>query len=371
MKRAILLMLFVSSLTTMLTAKNPILKQGEPNFMYLADPAAELYNGKVYVYCSHDQDTAVGYSTMQDYVILESEDLKTWKSHGVVLSPRKFSWASGQMNAPDAAYKDGWYYFYFPAEKDKVAIAKSRTPDFADYEVALDGFLTYLFDPTVFIDDDGQAYIYGNSGPNNASAEAAGFTYFDSSTSIYGAKLNDDMISIHEDGWHKLTVDGSLAEGVHIFKRNGKYYFTGRSTGWTGIYWMADEPLPTTSYAEYKGAFYNTRRAASSSVTGISDTALVYSDGDPSPPHHSAIEFNNQWYLFYHRGELNGGNGSRRSACFDELHFNSDGTIIPFDDLTYDGNGYAVENIVTNPFTVDYCAGNQYLYYTLNITSWY
>lgn len=115
--KSIQLIVLLTAVVLLGQAQNPILKKGQKDFMYVADPAAEVYNGKVYVYCSHDQDTAVNYSTMQDYVVLESSDMKNWINHGVVLKPREYSWADGQMNAPDVAYKNGWYYFYFPYNK--------------------------------------------------------------------------------------------------------------------------------------------------------------------------------------------------------------------------------------------------------------
>ncbi|WP_372846274.1 sulfatase-like hydrolase/transferase, partial [Pontiella sp.] len=142
-------------------AGNPILRDSDPGFLYAADPAAEVFDGKVYVYCSHDQPDAKNYSSMQDYLVLESADLKTWTNHGVVLKPREYSWANGQMNAPDVAYKDGWYYFYFPYDKTHIGVSRSRSP-VGPWEAAVSGKITTIFDPTVIVDDDGQAYIYGN-----------------------------------------------------------------------------------------------------------------------------------------------------------------------------------------------------------------
>ncbi len=277
-------------------AQNPILKQGDPNFMYLADPAAEVYNGKVYVYCSHDVDTAVNYSTMQDYAVLESEDMVHWINHGVVLKPREYTWAHGQMNAPDVAFKNGWYYFYFPYDKTHIGVSKSRSP-IGPWVEAVNDKITTIFDPTVFVDDDGQAYIYGNDTKVNIG---------DKGRHIMGAKLKDNMIEL--DGpWHRLSEE-EVNEAVHCFKRDGKYYFMGRK-GWRTGYWMADSPLPTETYATFKGYITENQKDA--------------------PAHMSAIEFKNQWYFFYQRGDVNNGTFHRRSACYDKMEFNADGTIIP------------------------------------------
>ncbi len=194
------------------TAGNPILKKGDPNFLYLADPAAEVYNGRVYVYCSHDLDTAVNYSTMQDYAVISSDDLKTWTNHGVVLKPRTdkgFEYATGQMNAPDAAYKDGWYYYYFPYNKTHVGVAKSRNPE-GPWETAVTNKITSIFDPTIFIDDDGQAYIFGNDHKVPLG---------DPGSHIMGAKLKDNMTELDGD-WVRLSEE-TVNEAVHIFKRDG------------------------------------------------------------------------------------------------------------------------------------------------------
>ena len=297
-KMKVKLLLVVMMLSGVAFAQNPILKKGEPGFLYAADPAAEVYNGKVYVYCSHDVDTAVNYSTMQDYVVLESSDLKTWINHGVVLKPREYSWAQGQMNAPDVAYKDGWYYFYFPYDKTHIGVAKSQSPE-GPWEEAVTGKITTIFDPTVFIDDDGQAYIYGNDTKVNIG---------DKGKHVMGAKLKDNMIEL--DGpWMRLSEE-SINEAVHCFKREGKYYFMGRK-GWKTGYWMADSPLPSEQYAEFKGFITKHQKDA--------------------PTHMSAIEFKDQWYFFYQRGDVNDGTFHRRSACFDKMDFNEDGTIVPIE----------------------------------------
>lgn len=292
---AIIWGLLLVGTTSITQAQNPILKKSDPGFVYAADPAAEVYNGKVYVYCSIDVDTAVTYKTMQDYVILESSDLKTWINHGVVLKPREFDWAYGQMNAPDAAYKDGWYYYYFPFYRWKIGVVRSKTP-VGPWEEFYKDEITEIFDPCVFIDDDGQAYMYGND-LKEADYDIRG-------KHLMGVKLKNNM---HElDGeWTRLSEE-NVSEGVHVFKRNGIYYFHARVGGVTN-YWMADAPLP--QFATFKGE--------------------LAPNSPKSPNHASVIEFNGEWYFFYHRGDVNEGSNHRRSACFEKMTFREDGTIEP------------------------------------------
>jgi hypothetical protein len=297
-QKPIVLILLLSLFGCGAIAQNPILKKGAKDFMYAADPAAEVYNGKVYVYCSHDVDTAVNYSTMQDYLVLESDDMVNWINHGVVLKPREYSWAHGQMNAPDVAYKNGWYYFYFPYNKTHIGVSKSRSP-IGPWEEAVSDEITTIFDPTVFVDDDGQAYIYGNDTKVDIG---------DKGRHVMGAKLKDNMIEL-DGSWQRLSEE-EVNEAVYCFKRNGKYYFMGRK-GWRTGYWMSDSPLPTKKYAEFKGYITKEQRDA--------------------PVHMSAIEFKGQWYFFYQRGDVNDGNFHRRSACFEKMEFNQDGTIKPIE----------------------------------------
>jgi hypothetical protein len=278
-------------------AGNPILRESDPGFLYVADPAVEVFDGKVYVYCSHDQPDAKNYEGMKDYVILESSDMKNWVNHGVSLDPQLdegFEYAHSNMNAPDAAYKDGWYYWYFPSDITEVGVAKSRSP-VGPWESAVTNEITTIFDPTVFVDDDGQAYIYGNDHWVDIGEPGS---------YVMGAKLKDNMVEL--DGpWIRLSKE-VVNEAVHVFKRNGIYYFSARVGGVTQ-YWMADSPLP--QFAVFKGE--------------------LAPNSPDSPNHTSAIEFNDQWYLFYHRGDVNHGSRFKRSACFDKMSFREDGTIEP------------------------------------------
>ncbi|MGJ8744483.1 family 43 glycosylhydrolase [Polaribacter sp.] len=277
--------------------QNPILKESDSNFLYVCDPSAEVFNGKVYLYCSHDQPDATNYESMKDYVILESSDLKNWTNHGVSLDPqldKGFEYAQSNMNAPDAAYKNGWYYWYFPSDITHVGVAKSKSPT-GPWESAVSNEIATIFDPTVFVDTDGQAYIYGNDHWVDIGEKGS---------HIMGAKLKDNMVEL--DGpWVRLSKE-TVNEAVHVFKRNGKYYFSAR-VGPVTKYWMADSPLP--KYAKLKGE--------------------LAPNSPESPNHTSVIEFDKQWYLFYHRGDVNNGNRYKRSVCFDKITFRKDGTIEP------------------------------------------
>ena len=291
---------------------NPILKIEDPNFLYAADPSAEVFDGKVYLYCSHDQADAKNYQEMQDYIVLESSDLTHWTNHGVVLRPREYSWAEGQMNAPDVAYKDGWYYFYFPYNRTHIGVAKSRSPH-GPWEEAVTDKITTIFDPTVFIDDDGQAYIYGSDNIVNMGYEGK---------QMWAAKLKDNMLELDGPWYQIASTKNKLSEGVTIFKRKGVYYWMARVNNRTG-YWMADSPIPSPDYSKQP-----TKKIHSSKEGYASFKGYVTLGQNDAPSHMSAIAFKDQWYYFYHRGvAVNNGSYHKRSACFDPLYFNADGTI--------------------------------------------
>lgn len=297
MKNFTFLILILLTVNQFSNAQNPILRDTDSNFIYTAFPAAEVYNDKVYVYCSRNQPDAKSYGTMEDYVVLETEDMINWVNHDVVLKPREYAWADGQMNAADVAYKDGWYYFYFPYDKTHIGVAKSRNPE-GPWEAAVTGKITSIFDPTVIVDDDGQAYIYGNDHKVDIGEPG---------TYIMGAKLKDNMTELDGD-WVRLS-ENEVHEATDVFKQNGIYYFSA-SVGGKTVYWMADTPLP--EYATFKG---------------------VLAENSPDSPNHSStIEFKGDWYFFYHRGDVNNGDFFRQSTCFEKMTFNPDGTIQP---ITY------------------------------------
>ncbi|MDQ8195626.1 family 43 glycosylhydrolase [Coraliomargarita sp. SDUM461004] len=274
---------------------NPIVSH-----MFTADPSAHVWeDGRLYVYPSTDTSSPAGYATMDGYHVFSTDDLITWVDHGEILHSDDVPWGrerGGYMWAPDCAYKDGTYYFYFPHPSGndhrktwKIGVATSQNPA-SGFEVQgyIEG-LTPQIDPCVFIDDDGQAYLY-HGGP----------------APVYAGKLKDNMMEIEgamvaQEGLHDLR------EGPYVFKRNAIYYLIypdNSSGGHRMNYAMSEHPLGPW---ESKGVL-------------LDETSVLTTHG-------SCVEYKGQWYLFYHSGALSGGIEHNRSICFDPIFFNEDGTI--------------------------------------------
>ncbi|WP_163193447.1 glycoside hydrolase family 43 protein [Clostridium thermarum] len=323
--------------------KNKDVKQKEPivTHIYTADPSAHVFEGKLYIYPSHDLDITMESNDngdqygMTDYHILSLEDNNTTcVDHGEALHIKDVPWASKQMWAPDAAYKNNTYYLYFPArDKDgifRIGVATSPNPagPFKAQEHYIEG--SFSIDPAVLVDDDGRAYIYfgglwggqlekwqtGSYNPDGVGP--------DSSAPAIGprvAELTDDMLSfksapqeisiVDEDGNPILAGDEERRyfEGPWMHKYNGNYYLS-YSTGTTHYIVYAMSKSPTGPFV-YKGRILNP-------VVGWTT-------------HHSIVEFEGKWYLFYHDSSLSGGEDNKRCVKFTELTYNEDGTIRTID----------------------------------------
>lgn len=278
------------------TSRNPAITS-----IFTADPSAHVWgDGKVYIYASHDMDPARGCDLMDRYHVYSSSDMVNWTDEGEILRSDDVTWGrpeGGFMWAPDAAYKNGTYYFYYPhpsgtAWNDtwKMGVATSDHPSkgFVDrgYIEGLGGFA--MIDPCVLVDDDGRAYMYYGGGGRCA-----------------GGELNDDMMSL-KDGMRDMEGLDDFHEAAWVFKRGGVYYLTYSDNLHDNNrmkYATSDRPLgPWT----YRGVFLE--------PTGCSTS------------HGSVAEFKGQWYMFYHNQEISG-QGNLRSVCIDKLFFNEDGTI--------------------------------------------
>jgi hypothetical protein len=309
--------------------------------LFSADPSAHVFNGKIFLYPSHDIDAGVkendngDHFDMRDYHVysMETPNGKV-KDHGVALDIKNVPWAGKQLWAPDAAYKDGTYFLYFPAkDKDgvfKIGVAKSKSPSGPFVAESLPIKNSYSIDPTVFKDDDGTFYMYfggiwggqlqrwrtGSYDPAGAEPEpnqpAIGPRVVKMSASMteFGEPVKEVTI-VDENGQPLLANDNNrrFFEAAWMHKYNGKYYLS-YSTGDTHFicYAIGDNPYgPFT----YKGVILNP-------VLGWTN-------------HHSIIEFKGKWYLFYHDSTLSGGRTHLRNVKVTELQYNPDGTIKTID----------------------------------------
>lgn len=283
-------------------AENPFIRH-----MYTADPSAHVWaDGRLYVYASHDIDPPRGCDLMDQYHVFSTADMLNWTDHGEILRASDVPWGrpeGGFMWAPDCAYKNETYYFYFPHPSGtewnktwKVGIATSKEPasgfTVKGYVEGIGDDTFAMIDPCVFIDDDGQAYFYYGGGDRCA-----------------GAPLKNNMMELARP---LVFMEGlqDFHEATWVFKRNGTYYLTyadnhreaGKGSNRLN-YATSDNPLgPWT----YRGIYLG--------PTGC-DTS-----------HGSVVEYKGQWYAFYHNSVLSG-RGNLRSICFDKLYFNPDGTI--------------------------------------------
>ncbi|MDF2191259.1 family 43 glycosylhydrolase [Paraflavitalea sp. CAU 1676] len=283
-------------------AQNPLIRN-----MYSADPSARVFGDSVYVYPSHDilatpGHGRVGWFCMEDYHVYASKDLADWKDHGVIVTQTSVPWAKPDgysMWAPDCIYRNGKYYFYFPATPDSiygrgfaigVAVADKPGGPFMPQPTPIKK--VHGIDPNVFIDKDGQAYLYWSQG------------------NIYGAKLQDNMLELASDPviFQDLPNKG-LKEGPYVFERNGLYYLT------------FPHVENKTERLEY---------AIGNSPLGPFKMTGVIMDESASgcwTNHHSVIQLKNQWYLFYHHNDYSPRFDKARSIMADSLVFNADGTI--------------------------------------------
>lgn len=310
-------------------AQNPIIQTS-----YTADPAPMVHNGTVYLYTSHDEDVTVkNFFTMNDWRCYSSTDMVNWTDHGAVLSYKTFEWSRGDAWAGQCIYRNGKFYYYLPVNQKNggnaigVAVSDSPTGPFKDAlgKPLLVGY-GYI-DPTVYIDDDGQAYLYWGN-PN-----------------LWHVKLNENMISydeklgiVKEDlrddnfGYRSKKIDNRTAayeEGPWFFKRNAKYYIL----------------YPAGGVPEHL-AYSTSDRPTGPWVYGDTIMHVIKNHG-AFTNHPGYIEFKGQPYLFYHDAGLPGGEGFKRSVCIEPFNFNANGSISLINP-TKEGVTKSVGNL--NPF---------------------
>ncbi len=305
-------------------ATNPIIMD-----QFTADPTARVFEGRIYLYPSHDIPVPQGsgaranWFCMEDYHVFSSENLTDWTDHGVICNQTNVPWLNRKgfdMWAPDCVFKNGTYYFYFPVG-GRIGVATSDKP-YGPWKV-LDQPVTGAsgIDPCVLQDDDGSSYLFTGAG------------------GIAVAKLKDNMIELDTPPPATNTVATNnppgrfgrgfrssmqrianlprpgLIEGPFAFKRNGIYYLT--------------YPHAVTDSAGQQGA-EELEYSISTNVFGPYKWAGVITDTNASgcwTEHHSIVQYKGQWYLFYHDKQLSPNFDKNRSVRIDYLHFNDDGTI--------------------------------------------
>jgi len=314
--------------------------------IYTADPSAHVFGGKIYVYPSHDIDVKIADDdlgnqyAMRDYRVLSMDRIGgPVKVNGVALDVKDVPWASQQMWAPDAAYKNGTYYLYFPArdkQLDKnglgtfrigVATSKSPTGPFKADPKPIAG--SFSMDPAVFTDANGASYMYfggiwggqlqrwkdGKFDANGSDTDLGK----DDQPALSGkiAKLNPDMksfaetprdVQILDEAGKPVLHERRFFEASWVFTRGGKYYYT-YSTGDTHFlnYATGDNPYGPFTY----------RGHILKPVQGWTS-------------HHSIVEWNKKWWLFYADTQMSNKN-HLRNVKVTELKFALDGSIPTID----------------------------------------
>jgi len=314
MKKDTLILLFLISGTFLCRAQNPIIQT-----KYTADPAPLVYNDTVFLYTSHDEDDAgpgMGKFLMKDWLLYTSTDMVNWTDHGVVASLKDFTWGKQDNGAwaPQCIERNGKFYLYCPLHMNGIGVLVSDSPygPFKDpigkplIKNSMDDI-----DPTVYIDDDGQAYLYwGNP-------------------KLYHVKLNEDMVSYSGDILsEEMTIEAfgkrdghpkratQYEEGPWFYKRDNNYYMAFASTCCPEGMGYSMSKSPTGPW-EYKGS-------------------IMDGDGRSSGNHPGIIDYKGKSYIFGFNFRLNfmitDTHHERRSVCVEEFKYNPDGTIpkLPF-----------------------------------------
>ncbi|KAJ4309232.1 hypothetical protein N0V94_009022 [Neodidymelliopsis sp. IMI 364377] len=308
--------------------------------VFTADPSAHVFNGKLYVYPSHDRETDIKDNDngdqydMADYHVFSMDTVGgPVTDHGVVLKQEDIPWVSKQLWAPDAATKNGKYYLYFPA-RDKegifrvgVAVGdKPEGPFKPESDYIKDSF---SIDPATFVDDDGSAYLFfGGIWGGQLQCWTSGqfvredYDKMEASTgdalSAKVGKLTDDMTQFAAAPSDVLILDPETQkplqaadhdrrffEAAWLHKYNGKYYFS-YSTGDTHFlcYAIGDSPMGPFTYAGR-----------------ILEPVIGWTT------HHSIAEFKGKWYLFYHDSSLSKGVNHLRCVKIREIVYDDQGQI--------------------------------------------
>ncbi|MFO8001717.1 MAG: glycoside hydrolase family 43 protein [Marinilabilia sp.] len=314
------------------SAQNPIIQT-----YYTADPAPMVHNDTVFLYTTHDEDTTKNdFFTMYDWRCYSSTDMVNWTDHGAVASLEDFTWSDKTNGAwaPQAIERNGKFYLYCPIHGDGIGVLVADSPTGPFRDVLGERFIESDdiwndIDPSVFIDDDGQAYLFwGNP-------------------ELYYVKLNEDMVSydksigdngivsveMSQDAFGKNKGEDEehrtqYTEGPWVYKRNDTYYLVYAAAGIPEYIAYSTAPSIEGPW-EYQG--YIMKRADHLAFTN----------------HPGLVDYKGNSYFFYHTHELSDGEGFKRSVSVEQFDYNDDGSI-PLIKPTKEGVKESVSNL--NPF---------------------
>ncbi len=304
---SVLLLGIVTMIPTRAMADNPIVQTS-----YTADPAPMVHEDTLYLYTSHDEDvTKDNFYTMNDWRLYSTQDMVNWTDLGSPAGLQTFSWSTDSAWAPQGIARNGQYYLYVPINNNTgakigVAVSDNAAGPFTDpLGKELVQFGSSNIDPTVFIDDDDQAYMYWGNG------------------TLRYVRLNEDMIST---AGSPTNVDmPGFTEGPWFYKRESLYYLVYAATSGTEkiSYATSDSPTgPWTSRGDIMGP------------------------GTTFTNHPGVIDYKGHSYFFYHNSALPGGGDFKRSVCVEEFTYGADGSI---PELTMSTEGPAAVATL-NPF---------------------
>lgn len=309
-------------------AQNPIIQT-----QYTADPAPMVQGDTLYLYTSVDNNEGDGYQ-MTHWQLFTTTDMVNWTNRGVTASLKNFSWAgdNGAWAQQVIPYNNK-YYMYAPIQLRGIGVLVSRSPYGPWNDPLKRAFINQDIrdiDPTVFVDDDGQAYLYwGNN--------ALWYVQLNKSMISYKGGIVPVPLTVETVGGYKETYldadnkeqtrivgEDCFEEGPWVYKRNGKYYLVYAAGGVPEhlSYSMSDSP---TGPWKYMGRIMDTPEGSFTTHPGV-------------------VDFKGHSYIFYHSGQLKGGNGFRRSVCVEEFAYNEDGTI-PFIKMNKKGVTEAVAHL--------------------------
>src|SRR6478609_10423315 len=269
-------------------ADNPIVQT-----FYTADPAPMVHEGRLYLFTSHDDDVTVkDFYTMNDWRLYSTVDMVNWTDHGSPAGLKTFSWGTDSAWAPQGVARNGKYYLFVPLNNNTgakigVAVSDSVTGPYTDpLRKALAANGSGNIDPTVFVDDDGQAYMYWGNG------------------TLRYVKLGSDMTST--SGSITNVALSGFTEGPWFYKRGALYYMVYAATSGTEKISYATSNAPTGPWT----------------VRGD-----VMGSGSTFTNHPGVVDYKGHSYFFYHNSALPGGNNYKRSVCVEEFTYGADGSI--------------------------------------------